>query len=152
LGESGIFTSADPSTHSIYSDGGRESLIPMISATTSQPQALLSAIYKAIDDGRVVTWRYVTHDGVTYLTHSPPQWNGKAFLKPAIGTGALLFNILKPSDDVVTPEIYGVYHGRFIEMLLAHFDTQFSLASATAQPVSGDCAKTVPQKSAAYRY
>lgn len=29
-------------------------------------------------------------------------------------------------------EIYGIYHGRFIEMLLSHFDDSFSNASATA--------------------
>lgn len=33
----------------------------------------------------------------------------------------------------MTKMIYGVYHGRFIEMMLAHFDTDFSLATASAQ-------------------
>jgi hypothetical protein len=33
----------------------------------------------------------------------------------------------------MTKTIYGVYHGRFIEMLLTHFDNEFSAASATAQ-------------------
>ena len=30
--------------------------------------------------------------------------------------------------------MYGIYHGRFIEMLLNHFDKRFTEASATANP------------------
>jgi len=35
-------------------------------------------------------------------------------------------------------EAYAVYHGRFIEMLLAHFDEGFSEAFATAQATGDD--------------
>lgn len=33
----------------------------------------------------------------------------------------------------MTKPIYGVYHGRFIEMLLTHFDDSFASVAATAQ-------------------
>jgi hypothetical protein len=36
----------------------------------------------------------------------------------------------------MTKVIYGVYHGRFIEMLLTHFDDSFTSATATAQKES----------------
>jgi len=32
----------------------------------------------------------------------------------------------------MTKLIYGIYHGRFIEMMLVHFDLDFSKAFATA--------------------
>jgi hypothetical protein len=34
--------------------------------------------------------------------------------------------------------VYGVYHGRFVEMLLNHFDNRFSEATVTALPSKGD--------------
>ncbi len=34
--------------------------------------------------------------------------------------------------------IYGIYHGRFIEMLLTHFNTQFTLVSATPKLTKPD--------------
>jgi hypothetical protein len=38
--------------------------------------------------------------------------------------------------------VYAVYHGRFIEMLLAHFDEQMSGAAATAMPTTADVVKS----------
>jgi hypothetical protein len=58
----------------------------------------------AIDEGSVKTWSY-----------------------------GLILNVIPPSKGVST-EAYAVYHGRFIEMLLAHFEQDFSDASATAMP------------------
>jgi hypothetical protein len=34
--------------------------------------------------------------------------------------------------------VYAVYHGRFIEMALAHFDSQFGEGAATAMPTAAD--------------
>ncbi|ERJ35113.1 hypothetical protein L810_2257 [Burkholderia sp. AU4i] len=39
---------------------------------------------------------------------------------------------------IMTKVVYGVYHGRFLEMLLAHFDHSFSNATATAHADSTD--------------
>jgi len=33
----------------------------------------------------------------------------------------------------MTKHIYGIYHGRFIQMLLTRFDDVFDVVSATAQ-------------------
>lgn len=97
---------------------------------TSNPTALLSAIKKAIDDKKIETWFY---DSDGDFTHTPDQWKFQAWLRPVVAPGVLIFGLLGKKDVVMTKLIYGVYHGRFIEMLLTHFDNDFSAASATAQ-------------------
>lgn len=107
----------------------------MISFSTNNPQGLLAAMKKAIDQGHVATWKYDT-DGD--FTHSPDQWRGKAWLRPKVVAGELQFGILFPRGEQATKEVYAVYHGRFIEMAMTHFDNSFRKASGTAQAVTPD--------------
>jgi hypothetical protein len=102
---------------------------------TNDPADLLKAIKKSIDEGTIETWSYDT-DGD--FTHTPPQWFKKAWLRPKQYVGELRFGILGPKDTKLSAEIYGVYHGRFIEMLLTHFDNKFSIATATAKKTEPD--------------
>ena len=102
---------------------------------TDAPANLLKAIRKAIDDKKVETWSY---DSEGDFTHTPAQWSKKAWLRPKVYTGELRFGILAPKDTKLSRTIYGVYHGRFIEMLLDHFDADFTLANATAQKTEPD--------------
>ncbi len=97
---------------------------------TPKPKDLLSAIKSAIDEGHIKTWKY-DKDGD--LIHTTGQWEGKAWLRPVVSSGALNLGIIGPKNANLSSEAYAVYHGRFIEMLLAHFDKQFSSAQATAQ-------------------
>lgn len=106
-----------------------------IIVTTSSPSSLLKAIRKAIDDNEVETWSY---DSDGDFTHTPAQWKGKAWLRPKVYTSELRFGLLGPKDTTMSTFIYGVYHGRFIEMLLNHFDKDFTRASATAQKTEPD--------------
>jgi hypothetical protein len=106
-----------------------------LTAATSKPDALLAAIKKAIDDKKVETWAY-DKDGD--LTHTPDQWKNKAWFRPSVEQGRLRFGLLGPKNSVMSKLVYGVYHGRFIEMLLTHFDTSFTSATATAQADTGD--------------
>jgi hypothetical protein len=99
-----------------------------LTVKTPQPAQLLAKIKKAIDDKKIDTWSY---DPDGDFTHNPPQWKGKAWLKPKIEQGELTFGILGQKDVQMLREVYGVYHGRFIEMLLVHFQQDFTLASAT---------------------
>ena len=101
-----------------------------IIVNTPNATQLLTAIKKAIDKGEVDTW---TYDADGDVTHSPEQWKSKAWLRPVIAPGTLIFGLLGKKDADMTKVVYGVYHGRFIEMLLTHFDNDFSAASATAQ-------------------
>ncbi|WP_157381590.1 hypothetical protein [Burkholderia ubonensis] len=100
-----------------------------ITVYTHAPQTLLNSIRKAIDDKKVETWTY-DNDGDFY--HTPDQWSKKAWLRPHVQQGVLLLGLLGQEGVAMTKLIYGVYHGRFIEMLLTHFDSDFSNASSTA--------------------
>jgi len=108
----------------------------MLSFKTDKPNALLAAIKKAIDDKKVTTWSYNT-DG--YFTHTPEQWKAKAWFLPSVVAGSeLRFGIIRPNNGTIGTEVYAIYHGRFIEMMLAHFDTQFDDGRATAMPTAAD--------------
>jgi hypothetical protein len=106
-----------------------------VKAYCNDPLLLLNKIKAGIRSGSIQTW---TLDKDGDFSHSPMQWMNKGWFRPVIGQGVLLFNILGPTQAVMSKETYGVYHGRFIEMLLTHFDTDCSSATATALPVSGD--------------
>lgn len=95
--------------------------------STSTPDTLLKFIKKAIDDKEIETWEY-DKDGD--FTHTPTQWRTKAWLRPHVKPDILQFNVIENKNITLTKEINGVYHGRFIEMLLAHFEDKFSNVSA----------------------
>jgi hypothetical protein len=97
---------------------------------TANPSALLAAIRTEIDSKEVETWEY---DDDGDFTHTPVQWKNRAWLRPQTGTGMLRFGFLGPRNVEMTKLIYGVYHGRFIEMLLTHFDDRFSSVDASAK-------------------
>jgi hypothetical protein len=101
----------------------------MIAVSTSDPAGLLRRIKSRIDDKDIVTWAY---DADGDFTHSADQWNLKAWLRPTIGTNRLSFGILRPGNTELTKLIYGIYHGRFGEMLLVHFDEQISSIELSA--------------------
>jgi hypothetical protein len=106
---------------------------------TSNPGVLLSAFKKAIDDGRVVTWSY-DQDGD--FTHTPEQWRYRGWLRPTLYQGRLTMNFVGRNSDATTMEVYAVYHGRFIESMLAHFDKLFTGATATALATNSDLINT----------
>ncbi len=103
---------------------------------TSKPSELLAAIKKSIDTKKIETWSY---DSDGDFTHTPEQWKNKAWLRvrPSASGTELKFGIIGRKDIKLSKLIYAVYHGRFIEMLLTHFDNDFSEANATASAISG---------------
>jgi hypothetical protein len=90
-----------------------------------------------IDQGHIATWRY---DGDGDFTHtaSSGQWNGKAWLRPQVKSDMLRLVIVKTERVPLTREIYAVFHGRFIEMLIAHVPNKFTQASASPNPAEGE--------------
>ena len=102
---------------------------------TQDPWSLLTSVKAAIDKGDVQTWSY---DSDGDFTHVPEQWKRKAWIRPRIVTDRITFSIITPNNVKLSRTIYAVYHGRFIEMLLTHFDTKFDSATATAMPTAGD--------------
>lgn len=102
---------------------------------TSTPNNLLSAFKKTIDDKRVVTWSY---DSAGDFTHAVEQWKNKAWFRPEVKSGQLIFWIIRPQGLKVSSEVYAIYHGRMIESMLAHFDKDFTSGVASAQPNGSD--------------
>ena len=103
---------------------------------TDDPRALLDAIKRAIDRDDVIAWEYDESDD---FTHASDQYGDKAWLRPKLYDNELRFGILGRNESPLSDIEYGVFHGRFIEMLLTHFDKRFTTALATA-------AKTEPDK------
>lgn len=101
---------------------------------TKDPKNLLDDLIKAIEEKKIDTWSY--NEG--YFTHSPEQWRYKAWFKPHILLGELKFGIYPPKDKSISSSVYAIYHGRFIEMMLTHFDQKFSDIYATALIVPPD--------------
>lgn len=100
----------------------------MITFSTPNPHQLLASLKDAIKKGHVNAWSDENGD----FTHTPVQWARKAWLRPTIQGSELRFAIIRPQNAGVNSEVYAVYHGRFIEMMLAHFDRQFTDSAATA--------------------
>jgi hypothetical protein len=103
---------------------------------TNTPKKLLSDIKKAIDDNKIRTWSY---DSDGDFTHTPDQWARKAWFQVHESKdGILSFGILGQRDTNTSTLIYAVYHGRFAEMLLTHFDSDFSAIETSALPKNFD--------------
>ena len=109
-----------------------------LTAFTKDPTDLLSSIKQAIDEEKVDTWAY---DSMGDFFHTTGQWKGKAWFRPSAQQGMLAFGLIGQKGVPMTRLVYGVYHGRFIEMLLVHFDAQFDNVSATALGNSVDMFK-----------
>lgn len=110
---------------------------------TLDPDKLLKAFDAAIHQeepkGKITTWEKAL-DG--HYTHKAKEWGKRAWLKPSVESGRLVFNIIKPQNQNVTTVVYGYYHGHMIETFLNHFDKLFSMAGASALPEKGDFCKT----------
>ena len=105
---------------------------------TENPKALLQKIYKAIEENTIDTWIF---DSDGDFTHVPEQWNCKAWMHLADNTSnddELIFGIVGNKEKQMTKSLYAVYHGRFSEMLLSHFDTEISEIKITSEKTKYD--------------
>ena len=102
---------------------------------TDRPTRLLNDFKKKIDDGEIETWSY---DSTGDFTHTPNQWKYRAWLRAVKDSDRLRLNIIGSKTHDLTRAIYGVYHGRVIESMLAHCYDLFSVARATAESTADD--------------
>ncbi len=107
---------------------------------TNNPISLLNEFNKRIEQteakGKITTWERSSNK--KYYTHSSKEWHTKAWFKPNVESGKLIFNIIKPRNETISTVTYGYYHGHLIETFLNHFDGDFSRAEATARPTDDD--------------
>jgi hypothetical protein len=85
----------------------------------SAPRKLVTDIYSLILQNKIRTWE-VDADGD--LTHSPPQYRNKAWMRPHPEANRLVFRLFGQNGVLMKKYLYGIYHGRLIEELLNHFD------------------------------
>ncbi|MBO5427799.1 MAG: hypothetical protein J6K01_00740 [Paludibacteraceae bacterium] len=98
-------------------------------------ESLLKGINDLIDNNRIQTWEY---DLMGDYTMTPPQWRAQAWMRPAVKVGRTIkFGIIKRRDVNISKEVYAVYHGRFAEMLLAHFDVNIESLEISPMLVTG---------------
>jgi hypothetical protein len=109
-----------------------------VTVVCPNPGELLKEIRAGISSGKIETWR-MDKDGD--FTHVPPQWANHAWFHPNIEDGQLTFYIIGTKSGPMSSATYAVYHGRFIEMLLSHFDRKFVRAWATALAQTRDIVK-----------
>ena len=110
---------------------------------TANASGLLKKITEGIQKKHVTTW--MEKDG--YLTHDTDQWRYKGWFLPRVYSDSLVFYIRPPKGGVVTSTAYAIYHGRLSEMLLAHFDSEFTEATSSAMPdTDGDIIKSKTAK------
>ena len=114
-----------------------------VNVICKNPQQLLNGIQAAVQNGSVQKWQVDSDGDFTYI---PEPWNKKAWFRPEVSVGKLVFHILGQKTQRMSTSVYAVYHGRLIEMLLTHFDRSFSRASATALPTIGDAVGAEPDE------
>ena len=100
---------------------------------TNNPKGLLDDIIKNIENKIIQTWSVDDDGDFTHVS----QWKNKAWFKAYVQNGRLEFGLIGRKDEPMSKMIYGIYHGRFSEMLLTHFDSTIEDISLTSKGVKG---------------
>ena len=106
-----------------------------ISFLSNNPAKLLKDFKEKIDDGEIVTWSY-DKDGD--FTHTPDQWKRRAWLTPIEESDRLRFNIIGSKTYELTWTVYSVYHGRFMESMIRHCRSPYTVARCQSKPDEND--------------
>ena len=106
--------------------------ITTTSSTTSKE--LWDSIREQIKNGVIDTWEI---DADKDLTHTPYPWAGEAWLRFYSNENEIIFGIIARRDKKMSKQIYGVYHSKFAETLLIHFDTQINEIKISSMPEIG---------------
>lgn len=86
---------------------------------TQNPGELLQQIKTEISMDNVDTWSF---DSKGNFTHTYENWRNKAWFQPVLEEGELRFEIVSNNNETILKYTYGIYHGRFAEMLLSCFN------------------------------
>ncbi|ODP33057.1 hypothetical protein [Pandoraea sp. ISTKB] len=91
---------------------------------THKPADLLANIKKAIKDEEIDTWKY---NAKNEFDHSTENWTGLCKFTVTVEDGYLHCIAHYPDGQKkwANDAVYGVYQGRFAEMLMNHFVGQF---------------------------
>lgn len=101
---------------------------------TQNPNQLINSLNEAIISRTILTW---TVDYSGDYTISRDQWKYLAWMRHYIDGNHLIFGIIQSRRYLMTRELYGVYHGRFVATLLSHFDTDINSINITPLLMQG---------------
>lgn len=102
---------------------------------TKFPRTIIRLIKKKIDNDEIRTWKY---DREGDFTHCNIQWVNHAWFTPIYEENMLVMGIIGRKDRDMTQAEYAIYHGRFVELLLSHFDNRISSIEITPFPSKYD--------------
>ena len=102
----------------------------IIHTKSRRQEPLLTAINKKIKNGELKTWELKEHgkqEDVLY-NHTPDQWSGRVLLKPTDHEKGLeVFTTRWSTSPEPDEAAKGYIIGRFVEVLMVHFRTNFDL-------------------------
>lgn len=99
-----------------------------IVATTTKPGLLLLNIQHAMDDLSVETWE---KDAESDFTPTQSDLRNRAWMRPRVDENALVLRLIGPEKSKIDAELFGAFHGQFVQLLLTHFSTQITAISVT---------------------
>lgn len=111
---------------------------------TVNPRKLVDDINEKISNTSINTWA-VDKDGD--YTHTAQQWQYHAWIHPIIETERVVFAIWGRASEDLSVVDYAIYHGRFVEMLLTHFDKQCLTIEVSSLASKYDQIKAAPKES-----
>ena len=111
---------------------------------TENPRKLVDDINEKINNSGIDTWS-VDKDGD--YTHTSQQWQFHAWIHPIIETDRIVFAIWGRVSENLSVVDYAIYHGRFVEMLLAHFDQQCTSIEISSLASGYDRVEATPKQS-----
>lgn len=101
----------------------------------SNPVGLRAAIKKAIEQKKIRTWAC---NSKFEFDHTPPDWTGKAKLRVEVAnSGTYLYCSARYPDGATAfgnDHAYAVFQGRFVEMLMQHFRSDFEFIATGLEP------------------
>ncbi|GHT70377.1 hypothetical protein AGMMS50239_38680 [Bacteroidia bacterium] len=94
---------------------------------------LVEEIIKKIDSNIISTWSYDEDNDFTY---EADQWCNRAWMsEKGNDNAAYTFGIIGRRDRPIKTTEYAIFHSRFAEMLLEHFDHDIEDIRITSMPV-----------------
>ena len=101
------------------------------------PDRLVLKIKKAIIANEIEAW-ICDDDGD--FTYDSDKWRFQAWIRPIIKEDhhTIIFAIVGRNDQNISTLAYAVYHSRFIEMVLAHFDYECTDINVTPFAIDVD--------------
>jgi len=109
---------------------------------TNTPEMLVENIKKKIGEHRIDTWSV---DSDNDFTHNVDQWRNRAWIRYKVERefGRVVFFVICRRDANMTIVEYAVYHGRFVEMLLTHFDRECDTIEVSPLATNYDSVKNL---------